>query len=330
MKIGIIGAGGWGTAISCILSDNNISNIIWCYDEETLIDINENHQNSLFLPGIILNPNTKATNNFADLNDCDIIILATPTQFLRQTIENCKDLIKSKKIINVSKGIEIGTMNRISQILEEVCQIDLQNYAVLTGPSHAEEVALKKATTVVVASENLAYAQEIQKIFSNKYFRVYTSSDIIGCEIGGALKNVIAVATGIIEGGKYGDNAKAAIFTRGMVEISRLAVAMGANYNTIFGLSGIGDLYVTCSSALSRNWRVGNRLGKGEKLQDIMKNMKTVAEGVHTTRSAFQLSQKYNIDMPIITQMYKILFENSSSEIAMQELMNRQKKHEWI
>lgn len=330
IKVGILGAGGWGCALACVLADNQIPVTIWAFEQETVADINNNHRNSVYLPNAELSPSIKATNSFDDLNDCDIIIISTPTQHIRSIVAQCKDLIKSKKIINVSKGIEIGTMYRISEILEEVCEMDINNYAVLTGPSHAEEVARKKVATVVTASQDLSFAQEIQTLFSNKYFRVYTSSDIIGCEIGGALKNVIAVATGIVDGGKYGDNAKAAIFTRGLVEMSRLAMAMGANYNTLFGLSGIGDLFVTCASTLSRNWQVGNKIGQNIPLEEIMGKTKMVAEGVHSTRSAYQLSQKYNIDMPIITQMFHVLFEGRSPDVAVGELMGRRHKSEWI
>lgn len=330
MKIGVLGAGGWGTALSCVLSENSVQSIIWAYEADTVSDINNHHRNSVYLPHVRLNHLITATSNFDDLRQCDIILISTPTQHIRATVEKCKDLIKSKKIINVSKGIEIGTMYRISEILEEVCDIDINNYAILTGPSHAEEVARKKIATVVTASQNLAFAQQVQQLFSNAYFRVYSSTDVIGCELGGALKNVIAVAAGIIDGGNYGDNAKAALFTRGLVEISRLSLAMGAQYNTLFGLSGIGDLFVTCSSTLSRNWQVGNRLGKKEDLKEVIGSMRMVAEGVHTTRSAYQLSQKYNIDMPIVNELYKILFENTSPDEVMGNLMSRKSKSEWI
>lgn len=330
MKIGVLGSGSWGTALGNVLTDNAHSVIMWAYEKETVDDINNNHRNSIYLPDIELNHSLTATSNFDDLRDCDIILISTPTQHIRSTVAQCKELIKSKKVINVSKGIEIGTMFRISEILEDVCGIDINNYGVLSGPSHAEEIAKKKVATVVAASTDLSFAKEIQELFSNKYFRVYTSADIIGCEIGGSLKNVIAVAAGIVDGGNFGDNAKAAIFTRGVVEMSRLAMAMGAHYNTLFGLSGIGDLFVTCSSNLSRNWNVGNRIGKNEKLEDILDSMKMVAEGVHTTRSAYQLSQKYNIDMPIITQMHKVLFEGRTTEEAVKELMNRSNKSEWM
>lgn len=330
MKIGVLGSGSWGTALGNVLTDNAHSVIMWAYEKETVDDINNNHKNSIYLPNIELNHSLKATSNFDDLSDCDIILISTPTQHIRSTVAQCKELIKSKKLINVSKGIEIGTMFRISEILEDVCGIDINNYGVLSGPSHAEEIAKRKVATVVAASTDLSFAKEIQELFSNKYFRVYTSLDIIGCEIGGSLKNVIAVASGIVDGGNFGDNAKAAIFTRGVVEMSRLAMAMGAHYNTLFGLSGIGDLFVTCSSNLSRNWNVGYRIGKNEKLDDILNSMKMVAEGVHTTRSAYQLSQKYNIDMPIIAQMHKVLFEGRTTEEAVKELMNRSNKSEWM
>lgn len=330
MKFGIIGAGGWGTALSCVLAENGFHPLIWAYEVETTNDININRSNSVFLPGIKLHSSIRATSSLDELNSCDTLLLSTPTQNIRSVVSSAPELFKNKRIINVAKGIEIGTMYRVSQILQDVCSIAPDNYAVLTGPSHAEEVARKIPTTIVIASENSVYAQEIQTAFNNSYFRVYTSNDIIGCEIGGALKNVIAVAAGVIDGAGFGDNTKAALITRGLAEMTRLGVAMGAMQNTFFGLSGIGDLFVTCASKLSRNRQVGEQIGKGIPLAEIFKNMKMVAEGVHTTQSAFELSKKHNVEMPITEQMHKILFENTSALDSMKELMARKSKSEWL
>ena len=330
MKIGIIGAGGWGTALSSVLADNGFHPLIWAYEKATADDININRTNSVFLPGVMLDSSIRATNSLSELESCDILILSTPTQNIRSVAMTMPHLFKGKKIINVAKGIEIGTMYRISQILEEVCDIDSCHYAVLTGPSHAEEVARKLPTTVVVASESSLFAQEIQSALNNSYFRVYTSNDVIGCEMGGALKNVIAVAAGIVDGAGFGDNTKAALITRGLAEMTRLGVAAGAMQNTFFGLSGIGDLFVTCASKLSRNRQVGENIGKGMTLPEIFKNMKMVAEGVHTTQSAFELSKKHNVEMPIVEQMHKILFEDFTPQEAMKELMGRKSKSEWL
>jgi glycerol-3-phosphate dehydrogenase (NAD(P)+) len=331
LKIGIIGSGGWGVALSCVLSANGHLPIVWSYEKETVEEINNKHTNSVYLPGIDLQDNIVATNSFSDLEVCDYLLISTPTQHIRGTISRASDLIRNKKIINVAKGVEVDTMLRVSEILSEVCAANVEdNYCVLTGPSHAEEVARKVATTVVGASDNSVLAKEVQGLFSNNYFRVYTSTDVIGCEIGGALKNVIAVAAGIIDGAGMGDNTKAALITRGLSEITRLAIAIGAQPMTMFGLSGIGDLFVTCASKLSRNRWVGEQIGKGRKFREVLAEMKMVAEGVHTTKSAFELSQKHQVEMPIVEQMYNILFKEVSPIDALNELMTRKSKKEWV
>ena len=330
MKIGIIGAGGWGTAIACHLVRSGYSPIIWCYESDTSKEINTLHTNSSFLPGVFL-PNTlKATSNIDDLNDCDLLINSTPTQHIRPLVRRNRELFANKQILNVSKGIEIGTMYRISQIFEDVANIDMRNYAVLSGPSHAEEVARQVPTALVVASTNAAFADMIQQVFASPDFRVYSSFDVIGCELGGALKNVIALVAGILDGAGFGDNTKAALITRGLSEITKLGVAMGATYNTFYGLSGIGDLYVTCSSKFSRNRSVGERLGKGERLKDIVKGMKMIAEGVETAKSAYELSKKHNIEMPIVTKVYQVIFRNFDLKQAINQLMTRESKRECL
>lgn len=330
MEIGIIGAGGWGTALASHLARQGHTPIIWCYESSTCKEINAIHTNNAFLQGVTLPTEITATDNIADLHDCSLLINATPTQHIRPLIRRNRELFVDKRIINVAKGIETGTMYRISQIFKEIGNIDMSNYAVLTGPSHAEEVARRVPTAVVAASSNPSYVQSIQELFSSSEFRVYTSPDVIGCELGGALKNVIALVAGILDGAGYGDNTKAALVTRGLSEMMTLGVAMGASFQTFFGLSGIGDLFVTCTSRFSRNRAVGERLGKGERLKDILKGMKMVAEGIETTKSAYELSKKHNIEMPIVTKVYQVIFRGYDLKEAIEDLMTRESKREWI
>ncbi len=327
IKLGIIGSGGWGTALSIIAKDYNP--IIWSFEKEVADDININHQNSVFLKGIDLPKSVSSTCIAEDINNCNVIVLASPSQFIRSVILEHNFDLKNKIIVNVAKGIEKFSLLRMSEVLNDAAGIDEDHYVVLTGPSHAEEVAIGTPTTVVSASSNYNANLIVQKIFTNPTFRVYSSDDVCGCELGGSLKNVIAIAAGILDGLGFGDNTKAALLTRGLAEMSRLGVALGANPLTFSGLSGLGDLFVTCNSRHSRNRFVGEQIGKGKKLNEILKEMKMVAEGVHTTDSAYHLGKKHLVEMPIAEQMYKILFENVEPLIAIKELMNRQSKREW-
>lgn len=329
MKIGIIGAGGWGTAVSNIFSQNGHSSVLWCFEQETADDININRRNSVFLPNCEISEHVSASTDIEDLSDSDYLVIATPTQFIRQTIRGHEQLFKDKNVINLAKGIEKDTLLRVSQILESELNIEPENYIVLTGPSHAEEVVNLTPTTIVAASVNHQLAVQVQKLFSTQTFRIYSSIDVIGCELGGALKNVIAIAAGVIDGLNLGDNAKAALITRGLAEMARLGVTLGALQMTFFGLSGLGDLYVTCASKLSRNRYVGEQIGRGRKLNDIIGEMKMVAEGVQTCRSAYQLTQKHDVEMPIIDSMYKVLFEDLNAKEATMMLMNRKSNQEW-
>ena len=326
--IGIIGAGGWGTALAGILAENGHAPILWTRTESTAQEINEKHTNQTFLPDIALSHDIVATTDAAILNSCSIIIIAVPTQFIRQVITSHGFNLKNKSIINVSKGIERGTLLTVSGILRDMNQCDAMHYSVLSGPSHAEETIRKVPTTVMVASSNPELAQLVQSLFNNQYFRVYTSSDTIGAEIGGSLKNVIAIAAGIIDGLAIGDNTKAALITRGLEEIARLGMAMGANPRTFAGLSGLGDLYVTCSSRHSRNRHVGEEIAKGKHLSTILEEMSMIAEGVTTAESAWELSQKHHVDMPIVEQMYLILFHQKDPALAITDLMIRARKAE--
>lgn len=328
-KIAVLGAGGWGTSLALVLFNNGYDVTLWSHDPELVNTINSTNMNSDFLPGVVIDSKINVTNSVEKLKTCSWIINAIPTQFIKETIVKFNLPISDKYIINGSKGIEIGSLSRISEIFQNETGIESSRFAVITGPSHAEEVSKKMPTTIVCASTNQDFAQKIQNVFSNEYFRVYSSDDVTGCELGGSLKNVIAIAAGIIDGLRLGDNTKAALITRGLAEISRLGAAMGAKAMTFSGLSGLGDLYVTCSSRHSRNRRVGEMIGSGSTLTEINSKMKMVAEGVYTTRAAYELGKKYDVEMPITEKVFEILFNNVKPEEALKDLMLRESKSEW-
>lgn len=329
MKISVIGSGSWGTTLSILLYDNGHKVKLWFRRSDYLHEVKSNRENYLYLPGIKIPEEILLTSDLSEaLDEAEVIVLAVPTQHIRNVLE--KDVFKSLKnkiIVNVAKGIENKTLMRISQVIEDVLQVR-ETYCVLSGPSHAEEVIQRKPTAVVVSSINNDVARFVQSIFMNTYFRVYTSSDVIGVEIGGALKNVIAIATGILDGIGLGDNTRAALMTRGIAEIARLGVSMGARLETFAGLSGIGDLIVTCTSKYSRNRFVGEQIGRGQSLEDILKSMVMIAEGVWTTISAVELSKKYDVEMPITNIVYEILFNHKDPIKATYELMTRSAKPE--
>ena len=328
-NIAVVGAGGWGTALAMVLSENFDSVIVWTRNEDQADEINLKRTNSKYLTVNKIPSNVVATTNPADIKDIKFLVNSVPTQYIREYYQKYNINLKDKYIINSSKGVENNSNKTISGIFEEVYSIDSNHFAVLTGPSHAEEVILKVPTTVVVASDSTEFAKKVQEIFFTNYFRVYTSDDVIGCEIGGSLKNIIAIAAGIVDGMGLGDNTKAALLTRGLAEIARLGEAMGAKHQTFSGLSGLGDLFVTCNSKHSRNRSIGERIGNGENVSTILANSKTIAEGVFTSKSAYNLSQKYNIEMPITTEVYKTIFENKDPRKAIDELMKRDAKNEW-
>lgn len=328
-QISVIGAGGWGTAIAKLLIENGYNVLIWSFEPEVADEINNKYKNSNYLKNISLPKNISATTNLIDALKNDLLILAIPTQFIVDTLSKAGVNFRNKIIVNLAKGIEKKSLKRISEILSDNFNVQLDSYIIITGPSHAEEVARKIPTTVVAASENLLTAKEIQDIFSNNYFRVYSSDDVIGCELGGALKNVIAIAAGIIDGLGLGDNTKAALITRGLAEMSRLGIALGANAQTFSGLSGLGDLIVTCNSRFSRNRYVGEQIGKGKFFEQVVSEMKMIAEGVITTQSAYDLGLKHGVELPIVEQVHKILFENVKPRDAINDLMTRKTKREW-
>ena len=315
--IAVVGAGSWGTALAMVLADNSHEVRLWSHNEVQVKEINDCHTNKKYLPEIVL-PDLIV--GYASLHESldgvDTVILAVPTKAIREVLGKIRGVISSPiTIAHVSKGIEPDTLLRISEMIkEEMPKELLQDVVVLSGPSHAEEVSLRHPTTVTVTSENMAAAEKIQDLFINHNFRVYTNSDVIGVEIGGALKNIIALAAGITDGLGYGDNAKAALMTRGLAEIARLGTKMGANPLTFSGLTGIGDLIVTCTSVHSRNWRAGNLLGKGKTLDEVLDNMGMVVEGVRTTKAAYQLAKKYNVNMPITAALYDVLFNGKNAK----------------
>ncbi|MCM3003928.1 NAD(P)H-dependent glycerol-3-phosphate dehydrogenase [Priestia koreensis] len=331
-RIGVLGAGSWGTALAFVLADNGHEVKLWAHRSETIEEINETHRNERFLPGIELPTSIVGYSSLQEaVEDVSTIILAVPTKAIREVLRKLIEIEHSPyTIVHVSKGIEPDSLLRISEIVEEEMPPRLlKDVVVLSGPSHAEEVSKRQPTTVTVSSKNMQAAEEVQELFNNQhYFRVYTNPDVIGVEIGGALKNIIALAAGITDGLEYGDNAKAALITRGLAEIARLGAAMGANPLTFSGLTGIGDLIVTCTSVHSRNWRAGNLLGKGHNLDEVLANMGMVVEGVRTTKAAYQLAEKYDVQMPLTKALYNVLFNNVHPKQAVDALMARTKTHE--
>ncbi|MFD1738565.1 NAD(P)H-dependent glycerol-3-phosphate dehydrogenase [Bacillus salitolerans] len=329
--IAVVGAGSWGTALAIVLADNQYYVRLWGHKGEQIKEINERHTNSKYLPGVEL---PELIKGYTDLEDAligiETIILAVPTKAIREVLGKIRQFQQSPiTIVHVSKGLEPDTFKRVSEVIkEEMPKELLKDVVVLSGPSHAEEVSLRQPTTVTVACENLSSAEKIQDMFINQHLRVYTNPDVIGVEIGGSLKNIIALAAGITDGLGYGDNAKAALITRGLAEIARLGVALGANPLTFAGLTGIGDLIVTCTSVHSRNWRAGNLLGKGQNLDEVLENMGMVVEGVRTTKAAYQLAKQMNVSMPITNALYDVLFNQRNPKDAVDSLMARGRTHE--
>ncbi|MFD3446116.1 NAD(P)H-dependent glycerol-3-phosphate dehydrogenase [Microbacteriaceae bacterium 4G12] len=330
-KITVVGAGSWGTALAMVLADNGHEVRIWGNRADQLEEINERHENNRYLPGITLPHNIVGYESLEKaIEDVEHIVLVIPTKAYRDVLGKIKQLLsKPMTFIHASKGIEPDTSKRISEMIEEEIPADLiRDVVVLSGPSHAEEVALRQPTTITSASKNMQAAEEVQDLFMNSYFRVYTNPDIIGVELGGALKNIIALAAGMTDGLGFGDNAKAALMTRGLAEIGRLGRKMGANPLTFAGLTGMGDLIVTCTSVHSRNWRAGNMLGKGHSLDEVLESMGMVVEGVRTTKAAYQLANKIGVEMPITTALHEVLFNGKDVRGAVDSLMGRVRKHE--
>jgi glycerol-3-phosphate dehydrogenase (NAD(P)+) len=330
MKTAVLSDGAWGTALALTLLNNNHQVTLWGPFADYIEEMKSTRMNSRFLKGISLPENLELTSSMQEaVKDAEIIVQASPVQYARDVIARLAEYYngKSQIIVNVSKGIENNTYKRMSGIISEF--IPENKYAVLSGPSHAEEVARSAPTAVVVASQDIKVAEKVRDAFMNAYFRVYTSDDVIGVELVGALKNVYAIASGIIDGMKLGDNAKAALITRGIAEMARLGRALGGKSETFSGLSGIGDMIVTCTSSLSRNRHVGEELGRGKKLSQILEDMgMVVAEGVKTTLSAYNIAKKLNVETPIIDELHAGLYKDKDPLIGLKELMTRKPKFE--
>jgi len=324
----VLGDGGWGTALGILLHNYGHRVVIWGNFPGYIREMNETRINRKFLPGIKI-PNEISLISGNVLPDADFIIVAIPTQFIRPTLLKLAPTINPNAVIlSVAKGIEIGRLRRPSEIICSVLRKSNQ-VAVLSGPSHAREVASNLPANVVVASRDFHLARRLQRLLSGELFRVYTNNDLIGVELGGALKNVVAIAAGICDGLKLGANSKAALLSRGIWEISRLGEAMGAKRQTFFGLSGIGDLITTCYSPDGRNLFVGREIGKGKKLKSILRDMVQIAEGIWTTKAVLTLMKKFNVDMPIAKEVYRVLFKNKKPLDAVRDLMTRVPKPEW-
>ena len=323
-KILIMGCGSWGSAIAQSLSNNDYNVLMWHYNEKKLIKYNSTRQHPNLLN---FRFNEKIDFSFdlkTNVSKSNIIVIATPSKVVRQIISKIKPYLNNEHIIvNTSKGLEVDTLFTMSEVISNVLNFDFNNIVSLYGPSHAEEVAACQPTTLVSAASDAIVAKKIQKVFSSENLRVYTNQDIKGVELGGSLKNIIAIATGICDGLGFGDNTKAAIITRGIAEITRLGEKMGAQSSTFSGLSGTGDLIATCLSKHSRNRFVGESLGSGKSLGQILESMEMVAEGVITAKTVNRLSKKYNVDMPISNAVYQILFEEVDPKKAVLDLMSR-------
>ncbi len=328
-KIAVLGAGSWGLALALVLSEKGNQITLWCYDEAEKEGILMHRENKRCLPGIKLPLEMQVTTSLQEaMYDKDVVVIATPSKAVRATITNAAPFIEQKTIIvNVSKGIEAETNYRLSEVIGSVVA---NKVVVLSGPSHAEEVARHVPTTVVASSVDMAAAEYVQDLFMTDYFRIYTNPDIIGVELGAALKNVIALAAGIVEGLGYGDNTKAALITRGLTEIARLGVKMGGEPGTFAGLTGIGDLIVTCTSGHSRNRRCGELIGQGVSVEEAIQQVNMVVEGVPTTKAGYELMCKYDVEMPILEMIYKGIFEGESVSEGITKLMNRDRKMETI
>jgi len=325
-KIGVVGAGSWGTTLAAVARDRGHDVTLWVYEKELLEILNRRHINTYYLPNIELDRGLHFTTRLREaLEDKALVFWVTPVRVFREMFKQGMSFFAAKTIhVCASKGIENESLKRISQIAEETCpRLAEKGFVILSGPSFAKETSKKMPTAVVVASRDRKSAETVQAALATDYFRTYTSEDVIGVEFGGALKNVIAVASGIVEGLGFGNNTRAALITRGLAEITRLGVHLGADPRTFAGLSGMGDLVLTCNSSLSRNFTVGKEIGQGRTLDDILEKMNMVAEGVYTTKAADSLAKTNGIEMPIVGEVYAVLFANKNPRQAVKDLMRR-------
>lgn len=332
-KIAVIGAGSWGTTLANLLAEKGYPVTLWCFEEDLAERMQQLRINDLYLPEVKLSKKLHITSNLKSaVTEKQLLLFVTPSQVTRQVLEQViPELSPQALIVSASKGIENNSLKLLSQVFEELLpESKHRQLGFLSGPSFAKEVSSGMPTAVVVAARDIAVAEEIQKIFSTEKFRVYTHNDIIGVELGGAMKNVIALAAGVADGLGFGHNTRAALITRGLAEMTRLGIKLGGTAETFAGLAGMGDLVLTCTGDLSRNRSVGIELGKGRKIDEILAGMQMVAEGVKTTLSAYQLADKLGVDVPIIEQMYLLLYQDKDPRQAVTDLMSRDLKAEAI
>ncbi|ASR40222.1 NAD(P)H-dependent glycerol-3-phosphate dehydrogenase [Ligilactobacillus agilis] len=333
-KIAVLGAGSWGSVLAKVLVENGHEVALWSNSQAQVDELNQQHTNAKYLPDLIYPEALKATTDLkAAVKDAGTVLFVVPTKVIRlvaqQLIEVLEELGTKPLIVHASKGLELGSHKRISEVIaEEIPTKYRSGMVVLSGPSHAEEVARQDITLITAASEDLANAKKVQALFMNDYLRIYTNSDVVGVETGAAFKNVIAIGAGALHGLGYGDDAKAALMTRGLAEISRLGVSFGADPLTFIGLSGVGDLIVTCTSVHSRNWRAGDQLGQGKSLEDVIANMGMVIEGINTCKAAYELAQQKGIEMPITQAIYNVLYKQADIKSEIANLMQREGKTE--
>ena len=320
LKIGLLGAGSWGTTVASLTS-KNAETTIWARNNNTVEEINEYHTNEKYLPKAILHKDLRASNSIKEtVENADVVVMGIPSQSFRNVLTEAKPFIRPwVPIVSLAKGLEIGTKMRMTEIIEEI--LPGHPAGVLTGPNLAKEIHFGKAAAAVIAMVDKSIAKKLQGVFNSGLFRVYTNSDVIGCELGGALKNIMAIAAGMGDGANAGENTRSALITRGLSEITRLSVAMGGKQRTFAGLTGMGDLIVTCSSAKSRNHHVGFELGKGKPLENIISEMNEVAEGVKTAKVVMELAKEYKIDMPISNEVYKVLYQGNTVTNAFRGLL---------
>ena len=320
LNFGILGGGSWGTTVASLTAKNS-NTILWARNENTVSEINEKHTNSKYLPGAQLNNNLKASNSIEEtVKNSDVIVVGIPSQHFRDVIKKAKPHIRPwVPIVSLAKGLELDTKMRMTEIIEE--ELPGHPAGVLTGPNLAKEIQSGQAAAAVIAMVDDTIARQLQQAFSTGLFRVYTNDDVIGCELGGALKNIMAIATGMGDGANAGDNTRAALITRGLSELTRLGTAMGGKSRTFSGLAGMGDLVATCSSSKSRNHHVGFQLGRGKSLEQIIEEMNEVAEGVKTAKVVMELANDYNVDMPISHEVYKVLYEGNTANDAFRGLI---------
>ncbi len=334
MKIAVLGSGSWGTALGQVLAENGHEVVLWGREDHIADEINQAHTNSHFLPGINLPATIVATTDLkAALDQAAVFLFVLPTKAIRSVARQVASYLSQSDaqplLVHATKGLEQGTHLRVSQMIEaEISRQDYQDLVVLSGPSHAEEVARHDLTTVTAACPNLQAAEKVQALFKNHYFRIYTNTDVVGVEMGAALKNIIALGAGVLAGAGYGDNAKAALVTRGLAEISRMGIKLGADPLTFVGLSGVGDLVVTCTSPHSRNWQAGNLLAKGYSKEAIEEEIQMVVEGIATCQSAYELAKESGIEMPITEALYGLIYEGAQVKEGLLRLMTRDGKQE--